>query len=67
MFEITRATPMGRHDRRRGEENFYDLDADAHELDDLSARPEYRSDMDRMRSQALDWWSQNGGDELDLP
>ena len=67
MWEITRATPMGRHDRLLGEENFYDLDADPYERNDLSTDPDAREQMNRMRNDVLAWWRQTGGGELNLP
>jgi arylsulfatase A-like enzyme len=67
MWEITRAMPLGRHDRIRGEENLYDLASDPYELVDLSADPAQRARMDRMRTELLTWWKETDGDALDLP
>ncbi len=66
MWEITRALPMGRHERDRMEENLYDLDADPYEQNDLSSDPLMRDRMQRMRNDVLAWWRRTGGGELDL-
>ena len=67
MWEITRVMPLARHERDRGEENFYDLASDPYELEDLSGDPAHRARMDQLRSEALDWWKRTDGGELDLP
>ena len=67
VWEITRATPLGRHERTRGEEDLYDLEADPLELHSLAADPEQRERMDHLRERALAWWRRTGGGPLALP
>jgi len=52
--------------RRKGQQNLYDLDADPYEMKDLSARAEHKAKLAEFRKQALDWWRRTGGKPLDL-
>ncbi len=54
-------------ERRRGDEELYDLERDPYELDNLAARPEQRALMDRLRGEILAWWRATGGGPLDVP
>lgn len=54
-------------ERDRGDEDLFDLERDPYELDDLSARPENRELMQKLRADVLAWWRESGGRELDLP
>ncbi len=54
-------------ERSRGDEDFFDLDTDPYELNDLSDVAENRAEMDRLQKEILAWWQETGGGLLDLP
>jgi len=53
--------------RRRGQVELYDLEADPHEQNDLSGRPEHAELEARLRGEILEWWRSTGGGSLDVP
>ncbi len=46
--------------QHRPAEEFYDLEADPYELENLADQPEYRARMDAMRAELLAWMRQQG-------
>jgi uncharacterized sulfatase len=52
--------------RRRGQQNLFDLNADPYEMTDLAAKPEHRQRLAEFRKQALDWWRKTGGKPLQV-
>lgn len=53
--------------RKRGDEDFFDLQSDPYEEHDLSDALEHRQQMDQMRARLMAWWKETGGQPLDLP
>ena len=47
--------------REQGARNLYDLEADPHEFNDLSADPGQRERIDGFHKEVLDWWRNTGG------
>jgi len=58
----TRAARLTRRYQHRPPEEFYDLEKDPFELNNLADKPEYREKMDAMRKQ-LDAWMDQQGDK----
>ncbi len=52
---------------KRGQEEFFDLQADPHELNSLHADPAQRARMQRMRAGAEAWLNETGAGALELP
>jgi len=46
--------------QHRPAEEFYDLETDPYELDNLADQPRYRAEMDAMRAELLAWMKQQG-------
>jgi uncharacterized sulfatase len=60
--------PVPAHDfpeRRAGSEELYHLGADPAELRNRAAEPELAGRVERMRGQALEWWTGTGGKPLE--
>lgn len=51
-------------ERRKGEENLFDLDADPYEMNNLAERPEHRPRVAEFRKRVLDWWRRTGGQPI---
>lgn len=54
-------------ERRRGDEELYDLEADPYEQENLAALPEHAALEAQLRRDALAWWKATGGAPLDVP
>lgn len=54
-------------ERRRGDEELYDLEADPYEQANLAALPEHAGLKAQLRRDALAWWAATGGAPLDVP
>lgn len=52
--------------RKKGDQDLYDLQADPHELNNLSAKPEHKALMAEFKQKALDWWAKTGGKPLKI-
>lgn len=52
--------------RKKGDEDLYDLEADPHELNNLSANPKHKALMAELKKKALAWWAETGGKPLDV-
>jgi len=53
--------------RKAGDEDLYAIDKDPYEEHNLAESAEHRELMDDLRQQALEWWRETGGGELNLP
>jgi len=54
-------------ERKRGDEELYDLAADPYERANLAARPEHAELKARLKREILEWWRATGGGALDVP
>ncbi len=50
--------------RASGDEDLYDLEADPHELNNLTSLPEHGGRMDAFKRDVLEWWESTGGKPL---
>ena len=54
-------------ERRRGDQDLYDLESDPHELNNVAAAAEHRGRLEQFKADVLDWWQRTGGKPLDVP
>ena len=48
-------------ERKRGDQDLYDLDADPHELNNLGDDPGHKARLADFKRQVLAWWTETGG------
>jgi len=53
-------------ERKRGDQDLYDLESDPHELNNLAAAAEHRQQLQQFKADVLDWWQRTGGKPLDV-
>lgn len=53
--------------RDRGDEDLYGLENDPYEQKNLAGDRKHRAMMDELKARALKWWTDTGGEALDVP
>ncbi len=54
-------------ERQPGDIDLFDPQADPNEHNNLAKDPQHAARIERMRTEALAWWSESGGTELKMP
>ena len=64
IWIVHKLSPMPQ--RRKGQQNLFDLDADPWEMNDLAGRPQHTPRLADFKKRVLDWWRTTGGKPLDV-